>query len=73
LQHPATGHGFGCGMPLVGQHGCPGAPQASHAVAMQTVFVAAHADIGPTHVLVAESQHPVEAHVEPDVQQGIPS
>jgi hypothetical protein len=40
---------------------------------MQTVFVVAHADIGPTHVLVVESQHAVEAHAEPEVQQGIPS
>ncbi len=60
-------------MPMVGQHGCPGAPQASHAVSMQTVFVAAHADIGPTHVFVAESQHIAETHAEPELQQGIPS
>jgi hypothetical protein len=73
LQHPPAGHGFGCGMPKVWQHGCAGAPQASHALSMQTVFVVAHADIGPTQVFVAGSQQAVDAHAGPEVQQGIPS
>jgi hypothetical protein len=70
LQHPPAGHGFGCGMPKVGQHGCPGAPHASHVLAAQKVFAVVHADPGPTHLFVAGSQHPVEAQAGPDVQQG---
>jgi hypothetical protein len=60
-------------MPKVGQHGCPGAPQASHALATQTVSVVVHADPGPTHLFVAGSQHAVDAHAGPPVQHGNPS
>jgi hypothetical protein len=70
LQHPPAGQGFACGMPKVGQHGCPAAPHASHALAMQTVFVVVHDDPGPTHLFVAGSQHPVEAHAGPEAQHG---
>jgi len=60
-------------MPEVGQHVCPGAPQASHTLATQTVSVVAHSDPGPTHLFVAGSQHAVVTHAGPAVQHGIPS
>jgi hypothetical protein len=72
LQHPPAAHGFGCGMPNVGQQGCPGAPQASQVLAMQIVLVA-HAAPGPTHLFVERSQHAVEAQAGPEVQHGSPS
>lgn len=73
MQHPPAGHGAGCDIPKVGQHGWPGAPQALHALATQAVSAVVHADPGPTHLAVAGSQHDVEAHAGPDAQHGISS
>jgi hypothetical protein len=57
-------------MPNVGQHGCPGAPQASHAFAAHMVSGAMHGDPGATHLFVAGSQHAVEMQAGPAVQHG---
>jgi hypothetical protein len=73
LQQPPAGHGIGCVIPNVAQHGCPGAPQATHWLAWQRVFAAVHADPGAAHLFVAGSQHAVEAHGGPVVQHAMPS
>ena len=73
LQHPPATHGVDCGIPNVGQQGCPGAPQASQALATQIVLAVAHAEPGPTHLFVEGSQHAVEAQAGPELQHGSPS